>query len=65
MQFAFYDISEVAVILISHFGKSKSLFSVKLCCFACPVGFVIKKSKDKTLQFFRVHQVKQISPLNE
>ena len=51
MQFAFYNISEVQVILISHFGKSKSLFSVKLCCFACPVGFVIKRAKTKGCSF--------------
>ena len=51
MQFAFDNISEVQVILISHSGKSKRLFSVKLCYFACLVGFVIKKAKTTGCSF--------------
>ena len=44
------------------FWKIQEVFCVKLCCFVCPVGFVANKSKDKRLQCFRAHQVKQISP---
>ena len=53
------------MILIFHLGEfrnfeilDKELFSVKLCCFVCPVGFVVNKAKTKGCSFFRVHQVK-------
>ena len=31
------------------FWKIHELVPVKLCCFVCPVGFVVNKSKEKRL----------------
>ena len=35
------------------FWKIQELFSVKLCCFVCPVGFAVNKSKDKKVVVFQ------------